>query len=79
MKALRIKQKPKNGLLVIHLPENFRKHELMEIIILPYEEETIPAKKIDVKKLKGSVDLNMTVEEIEHECERMRAEWNRGF
>jgi len=29
MKALRITQKPQNGMIIIQLPEEFRKHKLI--------------------------------------------------
>ena len=79
MKVLRVTQKAKNGKLVIRLPEEYGKHDLMDIIIFPHSERPSSKSKIDVKKLKGSVNLNMTVEQIEEECRKMRSEWDRGF
>lgn len=79
MKALRITQKPQNGMIIIQLPEEFRKHKLIEVIILPFEEATTSRKKINVKKLKGAVDLKMTVDEIAGESEKMRDEWQRNI
>jgi hypothetical protein len=79
MEAIRITQKPKRGSITIKLPAELRKQELLEVIILPVEKTPVRKEAIDIKRLKGSVKLNMTVDEIERECEKMRDEWNKGF
>jgi hypothetical protein len=79
MEAIRITQKPKRGSITIKLPAELRKQELLEVIILPVEKIPVKKEVIDIKRLKGSVKLNMTVDEIERECEKMRDEWNKGF
>jgi hypothetical protein len=79
MEAIRITKKPKKGLITIKLPAELSNKELLEVIVLPVERSSAIKEAIDIKKLKGAVNLNMTVEEIEQECEKMRKEWNRGF
>jgi len=51
----------------------------LEVIILPYEEKTKKPKVFDPTKFRGVGKLNMTVEEIDRECRRLRDEWDRGF
>ena len=79
MEAMRITKKPKKGSITIKLPKELSDKELLEIIVLPVEENSVSDVTIDVKKLKGAVKLNMSIEEIEQECNKMRKEWNRGF
>lgn len=79
MEALRIVQKPHKGRITINLPEELRIQNKVEIIILPFEEETKPQKKFDPREFKGASKLNMTIEEIDQECRKLREEWDRGF
>ncbi len=36
-------------------------------------------KEFDPSEFEGAAQLNMTVEEIDHECRKMRNEWERAF
>jgi hypothetical protein len=51
----------------------------LEIIILPYEDKSKKPKAFDPTKFRGVGKLNMTVEEIDRECRRLRDEWDRPF
>lgn len=79
MEALRIVQKPTKGKITIGLPEDLWIKSKIEIIILPFEDEPAPQKKFDPRKFKGASNLNMTIEEIDQECRKLRDEWDRGF
>jgi hypothetical protein len=79
MEALRIVQRPRNGRITIKLPEELRIKNKVEIIILPFEEEPKPQKRFDPREFKGASNLNMTIEEIDQECKKLRDEWDRGF
>jgi|GEM_PF-995444 len=79
MEAMRITQRPKKGLITIKLPERLSKTKLVEVIILPVEEDA-PKKTIeDIRKLKSSIKMKMSLNEVEQECEKMREEWNKDF
>jgi len=58
---------------------NSRKKKKLEIIVLPYEGKEKKKKSFDPKKFKGAGKLDMTVEEIDSECRKLRDEWDRNF
>ena len=78
MEALRICQKPDNGVLTIKLPENLAKSSELEIIVFPVEQ---PDKK-DMSSFKPSDyfgiwrNKNIDVDKV---CKKMREEWDRNF
>lgn len=79
MKALRIITRPKNSRITIDLPAEFQVYEQVEIIVLPYVEQAKKEKTFDPKKFRGAAKLNMTEEEIDRECRKLRDEWEREF
>ncbi|RPI71366.1 MAG: hypothetical protein EHM45_23650 [Desulfobacteraceae bacterium] len=79
MDAVRFLESPRNGRITIDLPGELKKKKKLEIIILPYEDHVKKPKAFDPAVFRGAGNLNMTVEEIEHECRRLRDEWDRGF
>ena len=79
MEALRIVAKPENGRIVIDMPEELKEEKAVEIIVLPYENHSRKGRKLDPKRFRGSGKLNMTVEEIDREFQKLTDEWNRGF
>ena len=79
MEALRVLKKPENGAVTIALPERLKNHKELEIIVLPVEQKTETKKKLDPKQFYGAANLNMTIEEIAVECQKMRDEWERDF
>ncbi len=79
MEAVRIVESPQGGKITIDLPIELKNKKKLEVIILPYEEKTKKSKVFDPTKFRGVGKLNMTVEEIDRECRRLRDEWDRGF
>jgi hypothetical protein len=79
MEAVRFVESPQGGKITIDLPIELKNKKKLEIIILPYEDKTKKPRPFDPKKFKGVGKLNMSVEEIDRECRRLRDEWNRGF
>lgn len=79
MEAVRFVESPTGGKITIDLPIELKNKKKLEIIILPYEDKTKKPKTFDPTKFKGAGKLNMTVEEIDRECQRLRDEWDRGF
>jgi hypothetical protein len=79
MKAVRFVESPRGGKITIDLPIELKNKKKLEIIIPPYEDKTKKSKTFDPTKFKGVGKLNMTVEEIDRECQRLRDEWDRGF
>ena len=79
MEAVRFVESPQGGKITIDLPIELKNKKKLEIIILPYEDKTKKPRSFDPKKFKGVGKLNMSVEEIDRECRRLRDEWNRGF
>ena len=61
------------------MPEEFLTQEEVEIIVLPYAEEPEKKKTFDPSKFRGAANLDMTVEEIDLECRKLRDEWERNF
>jgi hypothetical protein len=79
MEAVRFVGTPRRGKITIDLPIELKNKKKLEIIILPYEDKTKKPKAFDPTKFKGVGKLNMTVEEIDRECRKLRDEWDRGF
>jgi len=79
MEALRILQRPQNGRITIDLPAEFPKQEVVEIIILSLVEAKEEKKHFDPRKFFGAANLNMTEEEIDQQCRKLRDEWERTF
>ncbi len=79
MEALRIVTNPKNGKIVIEMPKGLREEKAVEVIVLPFENQPEKEKKLDPRKFRGKGKLNMTADEIDRECQKLRDEWNRGF
>ena len=79
MEAVRFVESPRGGKITIDLPIELKNKKKLEIIILPYEDKTKKPKTFDPTKFKGVGKLNMTLEEIDRECQRLRDEWDRGF
>jgi hypothetical protein len=79
MEVLRYVESPLNGKITINLPYGLRRKKKVEIIVLPYEDKEKRKKAFDATKFRGAGKLNMTVEEVERECQELRDEWNRNF
>lgn len=79
MVALRLVKSPKNNRIIIDLPVSLRREKKLEIIVLPFEAEQKQKAKFDPREFKGAGKLNMTIEEIDQECRKMRDEWERNF
>jgi hypothetical protein len=79
MEALRVLKKPENGTITITLPDKLKDQDELEIIVLPVEKKVKKKKDFDPRKYFGVAKLNMTIEEIDEECKKMRDEWDRGF
>jgi len=79
MNALRVIQRPINGRITIDLPDEFLIQEEVVIIVLPYMEKPKQKKAFDPTEFRGAAKLNMTVEEIDQECRKLRDEWERDF
>jgi hypothetical protein len=79
MEAIRITQKPHKGAVTIKLPTELSRKKLLEIIILPVEEKTVKKQSTNIGKLEGSINLNLTVDEIEQECRGMREQWKKAI
>jgi hypothetical protein len=79
MVALRLVKSPENGRIIIDLPASLRREKKLEIIVLPFETEWKQKKNFDPREFKGAGKLNMTIEEINQECKKMRDEWQRSF
>ena len=79
MEALRIVKRPFNGRITIDLPDEFPIQNQVEIIVLPYIEKKENKKKFDPREFFGAAHLNMTEEEIDQECQKLRDEWERNF
>ncbi|HEX9973960.1 MAG TPA: hypothetical protein VGD14_17955 [bacterium] len=79
MVALRIIKSPENGRIIIDLPVSLRREKKLEIIVLPFGTEQKQKTSFDPREFKGAGKLNMTVEEIDQECKKMRDEWERSF
>ena len=78
MEVLRLIKKPENGSIMIHLPDYLKNQKQLEIIILPIEERKI-TKQFDPKEFYNTAHLNLTVDEIAEESQKMRSEWERNF
>ena len=80
MVALRLVKIPENGRIIIDLPVSLRREKKLEIIVLPFETEQKQKKtNFDPREFKGAGKLNMTIQEIDQECKKMRNEWERSF
>jgi hypothetical protein len=79
MVALRLVISPENGRIVIDLPVSLKQEKQLEIIVLPFETEQKEKTNFDPREFKGAGKLNMTIEEIDQECKKMRDEWERRF
>lgn len=79
MEALRFVESTRNGKITINLPVGLRAKKKVEIIILPYEDNEKKKKAFEPTKFRGMGKLNMTVDEVERECQKLRDEWNRNF
>ena len=79
MVALRLVKSPENDRIIIDLPVSLRREKKLEIIVLPFETEQKQKTNFDPREFKGTGKLNMTIEEIDQECKRMRDEWERNF
>ena len=79
MEAMRFVENPQKGYITINLPEELRSQKMVEIIVLPYEHKSIKKKNFDPTKFRGLGKLNMSIDEIDNECKRLRDEWNRNF
>jgi len=79
MVALRLVKSPKNGRIIIDLPVSFRQEKKLEIIIFPFETKQQRQENFDPREFKGVGKLNMTIEQIDEECKKMRYEWERNF
>lgn len=81
MEAIRIVEHPRDGKIVINLPRKLKTQKSLEIIIFPYE-ETVKKKQektFDPRKFRGAANLDMTNDEIDQECRKLREEWDRNF
>ena len=76
MHALRILKNPENGLITFSLPDDFKYHKAVEIIVLPVEEK-VPAKKTNLKQFRG-LWKNTELNALEISTE-MRDEWERNI
>jgi len=79
MEAMRFIETPQDGKVTIYLPYELKTQKKVEIIVIPYEDKGKKKKTFDPKKFKGAGKLNMTVEEIDSECRKLRDEWDRKF
>jgi hypothetical protein len=79
MEELRMIKRPRNGRVTINLPVEFPSQEKVEIIILPYREKKETQKKFDPREFFGAAHLNMTEDEIDQKCKKLRDEWERNF
>jgi hypothetical protein len=79
MQAMRFVESPKEGKITIELPFELKTKEKVEIIVLPYEDKKKKKKAFDPKKFRGAGKLDMTVEEINRECRKLRDEWDRNY
>lgn len=82
MEAMRFVTYPENGKITIDLPNTFKKKKKLEIIVLPYvpyEENEKKKKIVDPRKFRGTAKLNMTIEEIDSRCAKLRDEWERNI
>lgn len=79
MEALRIIKSPEQGKITIILPEELKAEKELEVIVLPVGGKKEIKKGFDPRKFKGAVKLDMSVEEIDRECRKVRDDWERGF
>jgi hypothetical protein len=79
MEALRIVQRPQNGRITIDLPAEFPIQEEVEIIVLPFKEKKEDKKTFDPRKFFGAANLNISEEQIDQQCRKLRDEWERNF
>ena len=81
MEAMRFVEHPKDGKIIIELPNALKTEKKLEIIVLPYlpYEEKKKRKAFDPKKFRGAARLNMAPEEIDRQCAELRDEWERNI
>jgi hypothetical protein len=79
MEPIRIIHRPKDCFVTFQLPKPLIDQERIEIIVMPYKEKVKSKKKFDPREFKGAANLNMSIDEVDDECKKMRAEWNRDF
>jgi len=79
MEAMRGLKKPENGSILLTLPDKLKDLEELEIIVLPVEKKVTKEKNLDPRQFYGAANLNMSIEEIDAECQEMRDEWERDF
>lgn len=79
MEALRLIKSPKKGKITITLPDDLKTEERLEVIILPAGEGKKITKGFEPRQFKGAAKLDMSIKEIDRECQKMRDEWKRGF
>lgn len=79
MEALRQILRPHNRKIIITLPEILADNDEVEVIVLPKSEKKQKKGSLDIKKFRGALKIDLAVEEIADECQKMRDEWERDF
>ncbi|NOY59535.1 MAG: hypothetical protein GXO75_11500 [Calditrichaeota bacterium] len=80
MEAIRIIKRPVNGEITIDLPASFTNEEV-EVIVMPVQKDRniTDESEFDPEKYRGALKVDMSIEQIEQECKKMRDEWDRDF
>ena len=78
MEALHLVKKPESGVITIRLPNSFKSHNLIEIILKPVEVVPIEKKSaFDPREFRG-IWKNMEID-VDSVSRKMRQEWERDF
>ena len=80
MEAIRRTVTVRNNTITVELPEDYNNKTVDLIIQESQEKPTIVQEpSIDYKKLYGTLNLGLTVEEIDKELKDLRNEWERDI
>jgi hypothetical protein len=80
MEAIRKIVTVRDNLVQIELPDSFNDKKV-ELIIFPSEEipNVSTKEKFDYSQLYGSLNLGMSIDEIDKELKALRSEWERDI